>query len=120
MLKTSPKSWGDPVGRRSRTKKNMTLLVWFLVLMFSSIHNLPQHIDGFHTESLPYAMCESGSTCNITNTHDLANMRDIVPRFKRTAPYKGLHSPLARRNSYTFCTFWVFCSSACWSRPLLL
>nr|ATO88003.1 AC3 [Tomato leaf curl New Delhi virus] len=42
MLKTSPKSWGDPVGRRSRTKKNMTLLVWFFVLMFSSIHIFPR------------------------------------------------------------------------------
>uniref|UniRef100_E7BQ30 AC5 protein n=1 Tax=Tomato leaf curl New Delhi virus [India:Karnal:OY81A:2004] TaxID=908119 RepID=E7BQ30_9GEMI len=44
---------------------------------------LTQQIDRFHTKSLPYAMCESGSSGNITNTHNFTDMRYIVPRFKR-------------------------------------
>nr|AMB18876.1 AC5 protein [Tomato leaf curl New Delhi virus]UYO78064.1 AC5 [Tomato leaf curl New Delhi virus] len=65
-------------------KEHNTVSMVFCLDVF--IHPyLPQHIHGFHTKSLPYAMCESCSTGNITNTHDLANMRYIVPGFK------GLH-----------------------------
>nr|AVG22711.1 AC5 protein [Tomato leaf curl New Delhi virus] len=59
---------------------------------------LPKHIDGFHTESLSYAMCESGSSGNVANALDLANMRRHRAWIQRIAPYKGLHSPLARRD----------------------
>ncbi|SAM29867.1 AC5 protein [Tomato leaf curl Palampur virus] len=45
--------------------------------------DLAQHVDGLHTESLSDAMCETGSTGNVANTHDLTNMGDIVPGFKR-------------------------------------
>ncbi|ACE79039.1 AC5 protein [Squash leaf curl China virus - [Pumpkin:Varanasi]] len=83
------KNFAKILGRSCRTtitnqKKHDTVSMVFSLDVFVHPY-LPQHIDGFHTESLPYAMCESGSSCNVTNTHDLANMRDIVPRFK------GLH-----------------------------
>nr|QGR25312.1 AC5 protein [Tomato leaf curl New Delhi virus]QPL11262.1 AC5 Protein [Tomato leaf curl New Delhi virus] len=65
-------------------KKHNTVSMVFSLDVF--IHPyLSQHIDRFHTESLAYAMCESGSSGDITNTHDFANMRDVVPGFK------GLH-----------------------------
>nr|UYO78057.1 AC5 [Tomato leaf curl New Delhi virus] len=54
---------------------------------------LPQNIDRFHTKSLPYAMCESSSSSNITNAHDFANMRDIVPRFKRLHLARAFTAP---------------------------
>ncbi|AAP47119.1 unknown [Luffa yellow mosaic virus] len=41
-----------------------------------------QHVNRFHTKSLPNAMCESGSSCNIADAHHLPNMRNIVPRFE--------------------------------------
>ncbi|AAA92808.1 AC5 protein [Tomato leaf curl New Delhi virus] len=83
------KHFPEILGRSCRTtvtnqKKHDTVSMVFCLDVF--IHPyLSQHIDRFHTESLPYAMCESSSSGNITNTHDFANMRDIVPRFK------GLH-----------------------------
>nr|AJE24765.1 AC5 protein [Tomato leaf curl New Delhi virus] len=65
-------------------KKHNTISMVFRLDVF--IHPyLPQHIDRFHTKSLSYAMCESSPSGNITNAHDFANMRDIVPGFK------GLH-----------------------------
>nr|AJY58649.1 hypothetical protein [Tomato leaf curl New Delhi virus] len=54
---------------------------------------LAKHIDRFHTESLPYAMCESCSTGNITNTHDLPNMRHIMPGFKRLNLTRAFTAP---------------------------
>nr|UYS88254.1 AC5 protein [Tomato leaf curl Palampur virus] len=45
--------------------------------------DLTQNVDGLHTESLSDAMCETGSTGNVANTHYLTNMGDIVPGFKR-------------------------------------
>ena len=41
MLNTWPKSWGVPYGLLSLTRKNMTVFVWFLTLIFSSIQILP-------------------------------------------------------------------------------
>nr|QAU03234.1 AC5 protein [Tomato leaf curl New Delhi virus] len=58
-----------------------------------------QYIDRFHTKSLAYAMCESGASSNITNTHDFANMRDIVPGFKRLHLTRAFTTPWHVRTS---------------------
>nr|AEF38356.1 AC5 [Tomato leaf curl New Delhi virus] len=65
-------------------KKHDTVSMVFCLDVFI-ICTSAQQIDRFDTKSLPYAMCESSSSSNITNAHDFANVRDIVPRFK------GLH-----------------------------
>nr|QYO45742.1 AC5 protein [Tomato leaf curl New Delhi virus] len=73
-------------------KKHDTVSMVFCLDVF--IHPyLSQHIDRFHTKSLPYAMCESSSSSNITNAHDLANMRDIMPRFKRLHLARAFTAP---------------------------
>nr|AGV76866.1 AC5 protein [Squash leaf curl China virus] len=66
----------------SHQKKYDAISVIFSLDIFVHPY-LSQNIYRFHTKSLPNAMCESGSSGNITNTHHLTNMRDIVPRFKR-------------------------------------
>nr|QTW20831.1 AC5 [Tomato leaf curl New Delhi virus] len=82
-VKNFPKIlWGSCRTTVTDQEKHDTVSMVFCLDVF--IHPyLSQHIDGFHTKSLPYAMCESSSTGNITNAHDFTNMRDIVPGFKR-------------------------------------
>nr|WBU87222.1 AC5 [Papaya leaf curl Haveri virus] len=53
MLNTSPKSCGNLLGRRSRTRKNITLFVCFLVLIFSSIHIFPNTYTDLTQKRLP-------------------------------------------------------------------
>ncbi|ABO40823.1 AC5 [Tomato leaf curl New Delhi virus 5] len=73
-------------------EKHHTVRVVFSLYVF--IHPyLPQYIHRFHTETLPHAMSQSGSSGNVTDTHDFANMRHIVPRFKRLHLTRTFTSP---------------------------
>ncbi|ABM92352.1 AC5 protein [Squash leaf curl Philippines virus -[Taiwan]] len=82
-IKNIPKILRSPCRTTvSDQKKYDTISMIFSLDIF--IHPyLSQNINRFHTKSLPNAMCESGSSCNIADTHYLPNMRDIVPRFER-------------------------------------
>nr|AHA82210.1 AC5 [Tomato leaf curl New Delhi virus] len=73
-------------------KKHNTVRMVFSLDVFIPPY-LPHDIDRFHTKSLSYAMCESSSSCNVTDTHDLANMRYVVPRFKRLHLTRAFTAP---------------------------